>query len=553
MERDKNNHLSHTLNIKWNRDIILAIILGVLGSSVALAMFFLSGYMITESALGAPLFALMGLIVTVKLFGFMRAVTRYYERLFSHRATFTMLRDVRVYFYQALIPIVPNVFRQFKTSDLLGRMVSQIEALQNIYLRVYYPPIVMSLTGGLTICVLLYFSVWHALTLLIVMSLSLWLIPWLSAKRATVIKKDIDDTYQKLMHRYFDYILGYDELMRFNQNQSYEGRLLRTEEALSNAEYQEQMFHIVYQYVLNIISMIAIWGSVCLIIIQVNAGTFDPVYATSIVLMLLTLFEQHVMMSQVAYYKSETDEATHQLNDVMSVAQLDGGKDRIEVEQIEMRASLFCLKNVYHQFPTQQRATLKGVHLNIKKGDHIAILGTSGSGKTTLLNILLGLYPISKGHMTIGGKPHFHRTHWLTQVNPLLQDAQFFDGTVKDNLLSSCNEVDCLNALRKVGLDHIPLSREVTLNKNALSGGEFQRLAIARLWLKQAPVWILDEPTKGIDAKRVVHIMQQIHDTAETLIVATHNLDILRDFDAVYKIEEGILTRVDPESLSVNA
>lgn len=98
------------INVKWDRDLLIAIVIGVLSGMVVLGMFFLSGYMITQSALGAPLYALMGLIVTVKLFGFLRAITRYFERLYSHRATFTMLRDVRVTMYQALSPIVPDVF-----------------------------------------------------------------------------------------------------------------------------------------------------------------------------------------------------------------------------------------------------------------------------------------------------------------------------------------------------------------------------------------------------------------------------------------------------------
>ncbi|WP_256903581.1 hypothetical protein [Staphylococcus agnetis] len=67
--------------------------------------------------------------------------------------------------------------------------------------------------------------------------------------------------------------------------------------------------------------------------------------------------------------------------------------------------------------------------------------------------------------------------------------------------------------------------------------------------VKKAPVWILDEPTKGIDVQQTSHIMRQIHQTAETLIVATHNLEILKDFDVVYKMEEGMLTRVDPQLL----
>ncbi|UEX89801.1 amino acid ABC transporter ATP-binding/permease protein [Staphylococcus ratti] len=533
--------INATLNIKWNRDIVGAIVLSVLGSSVALAMFFLSGYMITQSALGAPLFALMGLIVSVKLFGFTRAITRYYERLLSHRATFTMLKDVRVHFYQSLIPIVPNVFRQFKTSDLLGRMVSQIESLQNIYLRVYYPPIVIGLTSVLTVLAVTFFSIWHALIIVIVVILSLWIVPWLSVKRARMIKRKLDTNYTRLMHQYFDYVLGYEELKRFNQVHSYENLLLESESDLSETEHKEQLFHIFYQFTLNLISMFAIFLTVAFITIQVQQGKFDPILATSTVLMLLTLFEQHVMMSQVAYYKSETDQAKQQLESVMKMDSLSEGKQKVDVSKIKSQEVLFELKHVGHRFPTQQRDTLKEIHLEIKKGEHIAILGASGSGKSTLLNVLMGVYPVSEGSFEIGGVSDFHRSHWLTQINPLIQEAQFFDGTVRENLLTSHSDEACLEALQRVGLENIPLSRAVTLNRTALSGGEFQRLAIARLWLKQAPVWILDEPTRGIDRQRVSDIMKQIHRSAETLIVATHDLEILEAFDTVYVMVDGQL------------
>lgn len=102
-------------------------------------MFFLSGYMVTQSALGMPIYALMILVVSVKLFGFLRAITRYVERLLSHRTTFTMLRNIRVQFVKQLFPRVPNIYRKFRSSDLISRMVNKVESLQNIYLRVYYP------------------------------------------------------------------------------------------------------------------------------------------------------------------------------------------------------------------------------------------------------------------------------------------------------------------------------------------------------------------------------------------------------------------------------
>lgn len=118
------------LKFQVDKDLLLAIVVGVCGSLVALAMFFLSGYMVTQSALGAPLYALMILVVTVKLFGFLRAITRYVERLISHKATFTMLRDIRVQFFGKLVNVIPNVYRKLSSSDLISRMISRVEALQ---------------------------------------------------------------------------------------------------------------------------------------------------------------------------------------------------------------------------------------------------------------------------------------------------------------------------------------------------------------------------------------------------------------------------------------
>src|SRR5699024_6332922 len=165
------------IQFKLDKDLILSIIVGVLGSLTALGMFFLSGYMVTQSALGAPLFALMILIVTVKFFGFLRAVARYIERLLSHKTTFTLLRSVRVQFFKRIIPVVPDVYRKFNSSDLLGRMVGSVESLKNIYLRVFSLPVVRCLTALIAIIVSFYFTYVHAIIISISMLITLLLKP----------------------------------------------------------------------------------------------------------------------------------------------------------------------------------------------------------------------------------------------------------------------------------------------------------------------------------------------------------------------------------------
>ncbi len=546
-----NQKLNQTINIKWNKDILMAIFIGVIGSAVALGMFFLSGYMITQSALGAPLFALMGLIVTVKLFGFTRAITRYYERLRSHRATFTMLRDVRVQLYRALIPIVPDVFRKFRSSDLLGRMVTQVESLQNVYLRVYYPPIVIGITTLLTAGVLFYFSWTHALLILFTMVLTLLVLPWLQAQQAKQVQTTVNQSQQQFMHEYHDRILGHNELQRFNSSEKYDAKLSESETHFNLAEHHSQRGHLKYAYVRNIISMVALLVSVILIIVMIEKQYVDVVYATSIILMILTLLEQAVPMSQVAYYKSETELAQESLSEVMREQGREKGRQELNISDIEHGEPMFNLKEVSLRYEHQQRPILSHLNLTIYQGEHVAIVGESGAGKSTLLYLLMGLYDTTEGQIMINQMPigQLDTSHFHAQIDTLLQQPHFFDGTVYDNLLTHASEAKCRKVLDQLQLAHIPLERPITMMRTALSGGEFQRLAIARMLLRQQPVWIVDEPTTALDIENSKLVMQQLHQQAQTLIVATHDMEYLKDFDRVIVMQEGkVVGDMSPES-----
>ena len=312
------------IQFKIDKDLILSILVGVVGSLVALGMFFLSGYMITQSALGAPLFALMILIVSVKMFGFLRAIARYIERLLSHRATFTMLRNVRVQFFKKLLPVIPDVYRKFNSSDLIARMIGRVEALQNIYLRVYYPPVVIGITATITVLTMIYFSYVHAIIICVSMIATLLVIPWLSAKKARQLKKQVNQVQSGFLNHFYDYKEGYEELVRFDRTTYYKTALLDQLDQYEDAQAKEQRFLSLYEYSLNIVSMVALFFTLYLGVVQVQNHQLDVVYLTSIVLMMLTLFEQAIPMSNVAYYKGDTDEAIENINEVIAHPMIQG-------------------------------------------------------------------------------------------------------------------------------------------------------------------------------------------------------------------------------------
>lgn len=524
------------IRFRPDKDLILAILTGVIGSVVALAMFFLSGYMVTQSALGAPLYALMVLVVSVKLFGFIRAIARYGERLLSHKTTFTMLRDVRVQFLEKLIPRVPNLYRQYSSADLLTKMISKVEALQNIYLRVFYPPVVIGFTAIIAAVTLVYFSVMHAIVIIISMFCSLWLVPWLSAKRVGKLKQQVAQQQQTTITQFYDYKEGYVELDRFNNVEAYREDLMNALESYDKMQSKEARFLTLYDYMLNIIAMIAIFATLALGFIQVKEGQLNVVYLTSIVLMMLTLFEQTVPMSNFAYYKADTDEALNSLNDVLSYP-VDQSKQSLVTKQ----SNVYNIRNVSFSYEHQEIPTLSNINLTVGKGEKVAIVGPSGSGKSTLLQIMSGLYDIDKGQVSLDGQniSQLDEDIRFEKLNVLLQSQQLFDGTLRYNMFSSKNDDVIQRVLTSLNLGYLDLEKTITLDGNTLSGGEVQRIALGRLFIKGSSIWLLDEPTTALDEDNTKQVMQLIDEQVETLVIATHDLKLLPYFDKIVVLIDG--------------
>lgn len=527
------------IHFKIDKDLILAVAVGVVGSLVALAMFFLSGYMVTQSALGAPLFALMVLIVSVKMFGFLRAIFRYIERLLSHRTTFTMLRDVRVQFFKGMIPVVPDIYRKFKSTELLSNMIGRIEALQNIYLRVYYPPIVIGLTSIVSVIVLFVFSYVHAAVIFISMLITLGIVPWISAKRARKIKQIKRASEKDFMDHYYDYKAGYDELNRFSKVDDYKDKVQHALKNYSQAQDKEQQFLTHYDFLLNLIAMVALFFTLLLGVLQVQKGSMDVVYLTSIVLMMLTLFEQAVPMSNVAYFKADTYDALDSVNNIMAHP-VEQGNENLITKTVSNKPIL-KFNNVTFKYWQQHLPVVNNINLQINKGSHVAIVGPSGSGKSTLLNLMLGLYETTKGNIAYRGQDihHIKNEQKYASINALLQSQQMFDGSLRDNLFTQRSDDEIRKVLDLVGLSDMPLDKELDLSGNNVSGGELQRISIARLLLKESDLWIMDEPTTALDIYNTDKIMSLIHDYAETLVVATHDLRLLPYFDEIIVMVEG--------------
>lgn len=217
-------------------------------------------------------------------------------------------------------------------------------------------------------------------------------------------------------------------------------------------------------------------------------------------------------------------------------------------------------ENVSFKYPGSDELVLKNINLEIKKGDHAAIVGENGAGKTTFVKIFLGFYEPTGGSIYVNGKPlqDYDISSWHRQIGVLLQDFTSFQFlTAKENV--TFGDVDAeptkaridtalVAAEAKSVVESLPKKLDTPLapwleedGATDLSGGQWQRLGLARNFYRQAPLLVLDEPTSAIDALAESKIFDRLFDKSNnsTIIAISHRLTTIQDADVIYVFEGG--------------
>ena len=208
-----------------------------------------------------------------------------------------------------------------------------------------------------------------------------------------------------------------------------------------------------------------------------------------------------------------------------------------------------AIKNLSFQYG--ERRIIDDLSLSIKKGEKIAFVGESGSGKSTLIKILLGLLKYNQGEIRLGDMElrGICLNDLYDRVSYLSQDAPVFDGTIKENLVfeKQVSEEQMLGALSEVQLSHLVenlaegLNTEIGEKGTCLSGGEKQRLALARLWFEDSELVILDEATSAMDNLTEENVMKSVMQKMKdkTVIAIAHRLNSIAGFDRIILFKEG--------------
>lgn len=517
------------------KDVLLALLAGTLSGLTAVALFAQSGLLISKAALMPPFYIILILTAFLKLFGVTKSASKYAERFISHRVTFKFISIVRMKFFKKLLPQA-HVLNNYKSGDLLTRITGDVEQLQNFFLRVMYPPFIALFVFIVVILFSLLFSPWISLILLIGIVLTSIAVPYILFRRpystSTSEKKELTILAT-------EYFYGYRDLILHHQNEAKAEQLSAIYKAYGNSRKKE-LNQEQTSYLWN--QLIALFTSFSVVFVGAyltSAGELEGVYLSLIVLISLTVFESAVPLALVPIFARHTKNAVVQLEEITSKNEEDGTLHlKGVIKQIQ-------LQDVSYWYPAATRPALDHLYLNIQAGQKIAIIGPSGCGKTTLLQLLMKEIKRTSGDIRINTTDidMISSQSMYAYMSTMLQHNHFFSGTIKSNLLMANNEAsdEALQVVLEKAQLNKKLEAPVFEKGGNLSGGEKQRLAFARLLLKESNLWIVDEPFTSLDVQTEKLLYNTLHEEAfnKTVVMVTHSLARLDQFDRICVMLQG--------------
>ncbi|MDR9746480.1 thiol reductant ABC exporter subunit CydC [Paenibacillus taichungensis] len=534
--------------IQERKDIILSILGGFIAGIAGVALFSASGYLISQTVFAPPLYTLIVLTSLVKLLGLLRAASRYGERLYSHRATFSMLSRLRTSFFARLIPLTPGILNKKRSGDLLARIVGDVESLQHYFLRVAYPPIIVVMVFLATVLFTSAFSYWIAVLFVVGMLTTTLVVPGIVLLGQRKIHGHVREQRALLSTEVTEVLYGFRDLKVYGQLAQREQQMQKASVALT-VQQQRAAGHLLRgQSMHALVTFLISWGVLTLGAYLIIDGALAGVFLAMLVMASLTVFEEAAAMATLPLYKQDSEYAAKRLTETIQTSDRQSVSTQPEGVLSANQAVSLDLSDVTFQYEGEWRPALKDISLHILPGSKTAIVGPSGSGKSTIIELLLKLRTPTTGEIQLNDislKELDEASIWQT-ANVVLQQSHFFRGTIRDNLLLNDEEhsdEQLVDVLEKVQLPNTALTDVVYEKGENLSDGEKQRLALARAMLRKGRLWLLDEPTSSMDYVTEERVMKHLYAQAaeDTLLLICHRLTGLEEMDRIVVLEQGMV------------
>ena len=535
--------------------LFLGLVLMITGLASSIGLLTTSGWFLAATAIAGlgTLFNFFYPSASVRGLAIGRTLFRYFEKLVTHDATFRILAKLRVQVFEKIIPLSPGVLNRYRNSDLLNRLVSDVDTLDSLYLRLI-APFITAIFVILAMCIGLSFvNAPLALGLGVSLLLLVFVIPTVFYQLGKKFGDKLVHSRALYRTQFLEFIQAQAELLLFNAEDKLKDNMAKTE-ANWQADQQKEAnlsgFSTALSLFLNgLIIAAMLWFSS-----QAEFGNdeYRMAFIALFTFAALASFEILMPLGSAFLHIGQVIASAERVTDIIEQQPLVTFNGKAEFDQ--NATTLIEAKDLSFTYPERQNRALENLNLTIQKGKKVAILGKTGSGKSTLLQLLVRNYDANQGQLFLAGKPiaDYAEDTLRSQFCFLTQRVHVFSDTLRQNLqfASAINISDekMIEVLNQVGLGKL-LEQEQGLDiwlgdgGRPLSGGEQRRLGLARILLNDAPILLLDEPTEGLDRETERQILRLIlaHAENKTLIMVTHRLTAIEQFDELCVIDEAKL------------
>lgn len=519
------------------------------------------------AAIGITVFGAVGIAVVLKMpilpqlnnltfifwiltaLAVLRGILRYLEQYSGHFTAFKLLAFVRDKIYRALRRLSPAKTDGRRAGKMISVITSDVELLEVFFAHTIAPIIIAVFTSVIMVLLIAYFSpLLASIALTAYLTIGL-IIPCLTSKKSRDYGRDYREDVGEINNAFLESLYGMREIILFDQ--AAERKTLmdkKSDKANKSVEKLKQ-----HQGVTKALTETAvlIFSAVMLFtgfFLHINNDLNFTEFLISVTA-LMSSFGPVIALSNLSNNLLQTFASGERVLSLLEEKPLvEDQKNGVDLHRYDI-----CVKNI--SFSYDDKDVLSNISLEIPEGKIIGIQGKSGSGKSTLLKLLMRFYDVRSGVIEIGGYPlsQINTTSLRGSISYVTQETYLFNSTIEENLRianRSASRDEIIRACKFAAIHDfiwsLPNQYQSKVGElgDLLSGGEQQRLGIARAFLHNSKIILLDEPTSNLDSinENIILNSLQQHRGERTIIIVSHRMSTLSICDKIYHIQSGRLS-----------